>query len=196
MRVLISWLGLNDLKAVSGPEKADDPGPVLRLLRGERFDRVHLLHDFVGHESSRSNAVKAEEVALFLAAKVGMDESTVALHPAPSGLHNDYNEVYEFTSREIKAICGNYDSAVQFVTLLSPGNAAAQVAMLIASQTLFPPARIEVFNTSREKGIERVDPIFRLQADVAPLAFRQLQLGLTDVLSVGLLATLSARAER
>ena len=80
MRVLISWLGLNDLKAVSGPEKADDPGPVLRLLRGERFDRVHLLHDFVGHESSRSNAVKAEEVALFLAAKVGMDESTVALH--------------------------------------------------------------------------------------------------------------------
>ena len=53
--------------------------------------------------------------------------------------------------------------------------------MLIASQTLFPPARIEVFNTSREKGIERVDPIFRLQADVAPLAFRQLQLGLTDV---------------
>ena len=50
-RVLISWLGKTDLGAAAPPDRqrsrrADDVGPVCRLLRGQAFDHVVFLNDF------------------------------------------------------------------------------------------------------------------------------------------------------
>lgn len=172
-RVLITWIGRSDVSAAEGGASGDDPGPVLRLLRKERFTWVYLLNDIdVGLAGAqRSGSARYRE---WLIRQVSELAERVICHDAPESLRNDYGRAYEFTRQKVEAIrSAHAGSNARFALLLSPAYPAAQVAMLIASQTLFEPPSVEVFNTSPERGVERVDLSYRLSIDVVPAVLRR-----------------------
>ncbi|HUY33865.1 MAG TPA: hypothetical protein VMV69_14040 [Pirellulales bacterium] len=70
MRVLISWLGMSDFMAVRST-KPDDVGPLCRLLRRERFDRLYLLNDLDEAQCERRELPKFADYLSWLGREVG-----------------------------------------------------------------------------------------------------------------------------
>ena len=138
MQVLISWIGRTDLKSAAKNDAANDPGPVLRLLRRKRFDAVHLLNDIPPNEQSAKEASPAEYIS-WLAAQCGMSRDAIHAHQSDENLRNQYDRAFTFTQQTLQSIHRDQPQA-NFALLLTPGYPAAQVAMLIAAQTLFDPA--------------------------------------------------------
>ena len=62
MRILISWIGRTDLKSATKDQPATDPGPVLRLLRREKFDVVHLLNDIPPNQQHANESSPASQL--------------------------------------------------------------------------------------------------------------------------------------
>ncbi|MCR4412722.1 MAG: sigma-54 dependent transcriptional regulator [Thermoguttaceae bacterium] len=152
---------------------------MLRLLHGEDFSCVHLLNDI--DVSTSGGAMKGSaKYAQWLVAQVPTLRDRVVCHDAAKSLCNDYGQVYEFTWNTLEEIRKELPRA-RWGLLLSPGYAAAQVAMLIASQTLFDLGSVEVFNTSVARGVERVDLSYHLSVDLVPGGIRRWYAALRDM---------------
>ncbi|MFV1967756.1 MAG: sigma-54 interaction domain-containing protein [Pirellulaceae bacterium] len=174
MRVLISWIGRSDLIAAAKNRPADDPGPILRLLRQERFDEVHLLNDVQSSDARRGEA-SAEDYKAWLTNTTRLSGNTVHLHTVGENLRNRYDLAYEYTRDELAKIRDEHRlEPARFALLLSPGYPAALVGLIIAQQTLLDPDT-ELFETSREKGVERVTLPFFQSVDVVPALQRRWQ---------------------
>ncbi len=167
-RVLVTWIGRSDSAAADRDLPQTDLGPVLRLLQKEQFTEVHLLNDMdvgLGGGGTTASARYAE----WLVRQRPELKDRVHCHDAPANLQNDYARAYEFTRRQVEEVCRKHRGpGVRFGFLLSAGYPAAQAAMLIASQTLFEPSSVEIFNTSPERGVERVNLSYHLSIDVVP----------------------------
>jgi DNA-binding NtrC family response regulator len=176
MRVLVTWIGLSDLAAAGKDDPERDPGPVLRLLRSERFDRIHLLNDVAEGAQGRDRAGPAQYRA-WLARTARLDADTLVAHDCDRNLKNSYADAYAFTRDALQRIRGGSPADARFGLLLSPGYPAAQVAMLIAAQTLFDPGAVELFNTWDPRGSgrdsERVELPFSLRVDLVAPALRR-----------------------
>jgi DNA-binding NtrC family response regulator len=164
MRILVTWVGNSDLVAGEKNDPDNDPGPVLRLLRQESFDRVYLFHDYADDAAERYR----QWLSGLTSAKVAKDCVRAAGQP----LRNDYTLAYRKTRELLDQVRARQDAADTFAFLLSPGLPAMQVAMIVASQTEFT-GPVELFNTFQPKdggaGVERVElPYNWLQVEVLP----------------------------
>jgi S-adenosylhomocysteine hydrolase len=134
--VLITWAGHSDREAVQKNDPASDPGPVLRLLHHDRaFDEICLLDD-----------LGLDTYPTWLAEQCPQFRDRVRRYPATDNLENDLKGTYEFTRGALEQIIRGYPKETTFGLLLSPGTPAAQVAMLIAAESLFE-TEVELFNT-------------------------------------------------
>lgn len=170
MRIFISWIGNSDLISAHRREPDSDPGPILRLLRHQRFDELHLLND-IGPGLAEKGKATSEDYKDWLVAQVGLPSEKLALHSCDSNLKNNYGRAYEFTCKELRQIRSRHHQDTRFGLLLSPGYPAAQVAMILAAQTLFDPENVELFNTWEPKSSgaadwERIELSFSLSVDV------------------------------
>ena len=90
-------------------------------------------------------------------------------------LRNNYDRAYRVTHDWLKEIQAKSPPDARHVLLLSPGLPAAQVGMIIAAQTVFRPDGVELVNTSKERGCERVHLPFHLSVDVLSSALGRWQ---------------------
>jgi len=172
-RVLISWIGRADLKAAEKGAPHEAPGPVLRLLQVESFDEIHLLND-IGPEAKVQGESTPEQFRQWLVTQPKIAEAMIQLHNAPENLRNDYGKAFEFTRKMVREIIKKHDTdPARFAIALSSGYPAAQAAFIIVHQTLLG-TDTEMFLTSRERGVERVELPFLLSVDVIPVIQQRL----------------------
>lgn len=169
MKILVSWIGIADLRAARKDQPALDPGPNLRLLQARRFDRVFLLNDLPVDEPGRE-AVSPRAYCEWLRA-LGHPVSAGEMFTAARPLRNNYADVFRFTIETVESVRRAHADGV-FTFHLSPGYPAAHVAMILAAQTRFE-SPVELINTSVEAGVEPVELPFvvRLE-DVLPALLR------------------------
>lgn len=176
-RILVSWIGRSDLIAAAKNEPDEDLGPILRLLRKERFDEVHLLNDFQPGANRRDEA-SVPDYRDWLATNADLDGDVIQLHTIGQNLRNRYDLAFHYTREELLKIRDQQrETPARFALLLSPGYPAALVGLIVAHQTLLDPDT-ELFETSREKGVERVTLPFFLSVDAVPILQRRWQLKL------------------
>lgn len=148
-RILVSWIGRGDLIAADKNRPADDPGAILRLLREECFDEVHLLNDVQPGESKPDEA-SVPDYRDWLATNANLDGDVIQLHTIGQNLRNRYDLAFHYTREELLKIRDQQrETPARFALLLSPGYPAALVGLVVAHQTLLDPDT-ELFETSRQ----------------------------------------------
>jgi DNA-binding NtrC family response regulator len=169
MKVLVSWIGITDLRAARKGQPAAEPGPNLRLLRAREFGCVYFLND-VPVERATADEASPVEYCEWLG-RMGYPVSPRSLRTTEPSLRNDYARAFRFTIETVEAIQRSHRGDA-FTLHLSPGYAAAQVAMVLAAQTCFE-SPVELVNTSIEAGAEVVELPFLLSLeDLLPRALR------------------------
>ncbi len=147
--VLISWIGGNDLKAVSG----DEQGPICATLKSESFQSVELLYNYP--------EVQVKPYLEWLTQQVDI---SIHAHPAPLTSPVNFGEIYQQANKHLSRLqCDNQNIAI----LLSPGTPAMQSIWVLLGKTRFPCIYYE---SSREEGVQQVDIPFELAAEYIPAA--------------------------
>ena len=152
---LISWVGNADHEAAEG-KRANELGPIASALRLHQpvFDRIVLLTNY-DYERTRRYTGWLEAIT----GCVGTDLFRVDLS-SPI----DYASVYAEVAAQLKQL-GLPRNDVELTFHLSPGTPAMAAIWIILAKTRFPARLIQ---TSKEKGLERVDFFFDLANEFLP----------------------------
>jgi hypothetical protein len=118
-RVLASWVGGNDLKAVAGAEA--EAGPILATLNTVSFDSVELLCSY-----------PAELVESYLTWLRQQVDVPITAHYASLSSPVHFGEIYQAASQHLKRLS---TSANQLSILLSPGTPAMQAVWILLGKT-------------------------------------------------------------
>lgn len=150
-RVLICWVGGNDLEAVTGPGH----GPIYSTLSQMSFDRVVLL-----------NAYPDKDVEAYRSWLEANTSVAVELHAESLSSPVDYREIYQAANKHLSQLV---QTGVQLSILLSPGTPAMQAVWVLLGKTRYP---VTFYQSSRERGVERVDVPFEIAAEYVPAVKR------------------------
>ena len=164
-RILISWLGMSDLKRSEFTERVNrdapliardrktDPGPLLRLLREDelpnasgdwvstRFDRIFLLHDFVDTEAGEPAPA---DLSRNYSPRQYVDEclsstydpDQITLIASPEpNLKNQFATVWSFTLGAVRRLSNEYPEH-RIALLVNPGFPSCQSSMTFVSELL------------------------------------------------------------
>lgn len=151
---LVSWIGETDHQCSEG-KRGDDLGPIASaLIPNGRFDKIRLLTNY---DFARSQAY-----CDWLERTTGYADIELFQIDLSSPIH--YAEIYEEMCAELKRARLPRDD-VDLTFHLSPGTPAMAAIWIILSKTRFPANLIQ---TSKEKGLEKVDFFFDLANDFLP----------------------------
>jgi len=148
-RVLASWVGGNDLKAVAG----DEAGPILSTLNKVAFDSVELLCSY-----------PAEIVEPYLAWLRQQVNVSITAHYVCLSSPVHFGEIYQAASQHLKRLC---TSGNQLSILLSPGTPAMQAVWILLGKTRYPAT---FYQSSLEQGVQQVEVPFEIAAEYVPAA--------------------------
>ena len=148
-RVLASWVGGNDLKAVAGAEA----GPILATLNTVAVDSVELLCSY-----------PAERVEPYLAWLCEQVDVPITAHYVSLSSPVHFGEIYQAASQHLKRLS---TSANQLSILLSPGTPAMQAVWILLGKTRYPAT---FYQSSLEQGVQQVEVPFEIAAEYVPAA--------------------------
>lgn len=148
-RVLICWVGGNDLKAPGGGEV----GPILSTLRAASFDRLELLCSYP--------AERVEPYLEWLRSTVD-----IAIKPRYESLSSPvhFGEIYKAAQAHLEQLSS---SQVDLSILISPGTPAMQAIWILLGKTRYPAT---FYQSSLEQGVQKVDVPFEIAAEYVPAA--------------------------
>ncbi|SIR51407.1 sigma-54-dependent Fis family transcriptional regulator [Pseudacidovorax sp. RU35E] len=153
---LVAWIGRTDHDAARGVGGVE-LGPIATALaESRRFDHIYLLTNYPFAQS--------QAYCEWLQDKLGYREDAVDLFEIALRSPIDYASIYEEVSKNLKA-AGLPREDVALTFHLSPGTPAMAAIWIILAKTRFPATLIQ---TSRERGLERVDFRFDLTSDFLP----------------------------
>jgi len=148
-KTLISWIGGNDLKAVGG----EPFGPIFSTLKHAEFDSIQLLYAYPPADVKpylswlkQQVVVPVSAIELSLSSPVNFGEIYLVVEPLLAKL--------AATDTELNI-------------LLSPGTPAMQAVWILLGKTRYPAV---FYQSSLEKGVERVEIPFELAAEFVPAA--------------------------
>jgi len=152
---LISWVGSADHESAEG-KRANESGPIASALKLHQpaFDRIVLLTNY-DSERTRRYSEWLERTTGCVATEV---------HHIGLASPIDYASVYAEVGARLKQLALPRDD-VQLTFHLSPGTPAMAAIWIILAKTRFPAKLIQ---TSKEKGLERVDFFFDLANEFLP----------------------------
>lgn len=164
-RILISWVGGNDFKAMAG----GPPGPIAATLAKVSFDAVELLYNYPEEQ--------VQSYLSWLEARI-----TVPIQEYAVKLTSpvDFGEIYQQADKHLARV---NSVSKELSILLSPGTPAMQAVWILLGKTRYP---CRFYQTSIEQGVQEVDIPFDLSAEYIP-AVRDLnsikisQLAVTEV---------------
>jgi transcriptional regulator with PAS, ATPase and Fis domain len=148
-RVLASWVGGNDLKAVAGAEA----GPILATLNTVAVDKVELLCSY-----------PAERVEPYLAWLRQQVDVSITAHYVSLSSPVHFGEIYQAASQHLKRLS---TSGNQLSILLSPGTPAMQAVWILLGKTRYPAT---FYQSSLEQGVQQVEVPFEIAAEYVPAA--------------------------
>lgn len=148
-KVLVCWVGGNDLKAVTGAE----PGPILSTLRSETFDAVELLCSY-----------PVERVEPFLAWLGEQVDLPVLAHYEQLSSPVHFGEIYQAANRHLQRLA---QTGSELFILLSPGTPAMQAVWILLGKTRYPASFLQ---SSLEQGVQQVEVPFEIAAEYVPAA--------------------------
>jgi transcriptional regulator with PAS, ATPase and Fis domain len=148
-RILISWVGGNDLNALDG----GTPGPLAATLENASFDAVELLYNY-----------PEEQVAPYLSWLKERVEIPLKAHTVRLSSPIDFGEIYQQVDKHLARVnCASKELSI----LLSPGTPAMQAVWILLGKTRYP---CRFYQASIEQGVQEVDIPFDLSAEYIPAA--------------------------
>lgn len=147
--VLVSWVGGNDLKAVSGGEA----GPLLSTLRADQFARAELLCSY-----SLEDVTRYKE---WLSTKTDIP---LNVYHEPLSSPVNFAEIHLAASKRLECLRKTGES---LAILLSPGTPAMQAVWILLGKTRFPAI---FYQSSLEQGVQQVDIPLEIAAEYVPAA--------------------------
>lgn len=148
-RVLVCWIGGNDLKGVDGAE----PGPVLATLRAARFKRAELLCSY-----------GPEEVQPYREWLEGQTDLPLRFHQEPLSSPVHFGEIHQAARKHLQRL---HEVGEPLAILISPGTPAMQAVWILLGKTRYPAV---FYQSSREQGVQQVDIPFEITAEYVPAA--------------------------
>lgn len=148
-RVLISWIGGNDLKALDGQSL----GPIAATIEASTFDIVELLYNYPEEQVQHYLAWLAERV-----------NSSIQAHAVKLSSPVNFGEIYQEADKHLAEL---KSGAIELSILLSPGTPAMQAVWILLGKTRYP---CRFYQSSVEQGVQEVDIPFNLSAEYIPAA--------------------------
>ncbi|WP_018417119.1 sigma-54 interaction domain-containing protein [Teredinibacter turnerae] len=156
MHILISWVGNADLEGVANP---DNPGPLTRIARHERYDEIHLLHN------QRKNVVKPLRAAIESASG-----AITHVHPVQLASPIHFGDIYQALDGVLSQLSEKHTNPTITIQLTSGTSAMSAVSILVG-KTKYAARFVQA---SREQGVQVEDIPFDIAADFLPtIAKRQ-----------------------
>ncbi len=152
MSILVTWLGITDLRAATSKPDTER-GPVLGAVKAYTFECVHLLSDH-SLEKTRAYASWLRDQGQVL----------VVEHQTKLTSPTDHKDIYREASRVLSEIRKQTPGA-EITLHLSPGTPAMASIWLLLAKTLFPARLIE---SSIEAGVREVEVPFELSVEFNP----------------------------
>lgn len=148
-KVLVCWIGGNDLKAIEGQEL----GPIFSTLQSASFDSVELLYNY-----------PKEQVERYLGWLAGQIGIPVNAHYEPLSSPVNFTEIYLAADKRLGCL---KDAGSQLSILLSPGTPAMQAVWILLGKTRYPAT---FYQSSLEQGVQQVEIPFEVAAEYVPAA--------------------------
>lgn len=150
-KVLISWIGGNDLKAVNSQEI----GPILSTIRNYSFDRIELLYNYDTAQTKTYLELLHQSTNTIINAK-----SVALTSPV------NFTEIYEAVDTRLTLLkqAGN-----EIHILLSPGTPAMQAVWILLGKTKYHAKFIQ---SSIEQGVQYIEIPFNIAAEYTPTAIQ------------------------
>jgi transcriptional regulator with PAS, ATPase and Fis domain len=169
-KILISWLGVTDLKAAgqipTRPDDAMGDGPILSALKTLQFDELHLLHD--------QDKLLATAYMSWLA-----DHSAIKVILCPATLSSpiDFGDIHWVVDQYLQQLTSQ-KNPVDISIHLSPGTPAMAAVSILLGKTKYNTRFVQ---STREKGGEFVAIPFDISAEYIPQLVKQADKQLTQL---------------
>lgn len=152
-RMLITWIGHADLKAVSNSEE-NGLGPVAQALTSIAFDDAVLICDLPRD--------RIEEYLAWLT-----PQTLTRIHPFYTTLSSptDFTEIYRSAVAAVQKAQEIACGSAEFTFHLSPGTPAMAAIWIILAKTRFPA---ELLESSKDRGATVASVPFDISADFLP----------------------------
>ena len=150
MRILISWVGNADLDGVNKP---DSPGPLIRIVKHEQYDQIHLL---CNQPEKSIEPLKAE-----LARVSGC---LVELHPVELTSPIHFGDIYQALDSLLSGLSKQHRNP-QFTVQLTSGTPAMTAVSILVGKTKYSARFVQA---SKEQGVQLEDIPFDIAADFLP----------------------------
>ncbi|MBI4851547.1 MAG: hypothetical protein HY819_07120 [Acidobacteria bacterium] len=152
-KILISWIGMTDLKAAKGVESVGI-GPIAQAVIGHFFDKIVLI----------SNYSEAENNAYISWLKT---KTNIKIEHYSEQLTDptDYEQIYFIDIKVVTDVLAKNGSNVSLTFHISPGTPAMQVIWVILAKTRF---EAELIESSKEQGVKTPYIPFEISAEFIP----------------------------
>lgn len=149
-RILVSWIGGNDLEARS----LNKQGPILATLSDLEIDEAHLLYSYPEDRVNTYIDWLGQQAATNLQA---------TYYQLSSPTH--FSEIYQAAEHCLESL--SKDPSNQINILLSPGTPAMQAVWILLGKTKY---NVKFYQASLEQGVKKVEIPFDIAAEYIPKA--------------------------
>lgn len=169
-KVLVSWLGITDLKAAGQiPSRADEivgDGPILGALKNLTFEELHLLHD--------QDKAKADAYMAWLSKYVNVK---VLLVQCRLSSPIDFADIHRIVDGYLKKLTLQ-ESSLDISIHLSPGTPSMAAVSILLGKTKYNTRFVQ---STRDKGGEFVTIPFDISAEYIPQLVKSADIKLTEL---------------
>lgn len=157
-RILVSWVGRTDLRAV---EESDSVGlgPIAQAVDGTVYDDIVLISDY-----------PEQEVTSYLGWLATRTPTKITCHVARLTSPTNFTEIYEAAIAAVSETQKRYNNDTLITYHLSPGTPAMAAVWILLAKTLYPATLIQ---SSKEHGVQVADIPFDISAEFIPRITRQ-----------------------
>ena len=151
-KVLLTWIGLTDLKAADGDASVGQ-GPIAHAVTARSYDHVVLLCDRPKKDGEKFRA--------WISTKTS---ASTVLRAAPLKSPTDYEDIYRRVRENVAWARAEYGAGTELAFHLSPGTPPMAVIWILVGTT----ERAELLQSSREQGVQTVKVPFQIAAEFIP----------------------------
>jgi sigma54-dependent transcription regulator len=164
MKILFTWVGQQDLKAIDKTDEAGN-GPICNALDARDFDRVRIFNNYSADQYS------PETVARYLDWLNVRSSAELELINVPLSDPTDLEAIYKAVNSSVEQCLAECEEIAEVTFHLSPGTWAMATVWCLLSQTRFAA---ELIQSSREAGVQTVDLPFDIYAELVGPADKRL----------------------
>ncbi len=152
-KILVSWLGRTDLRAVEESEEIG-LGPIAQAVSTRPFDQIHLISDYPENETK-----------CFVDWLGGHTKSPVSVHTRHLTSPTNYGEIHQAVVGVLGLVLNKAGITPELTFHLSPGTPAMAAVWIILAKTRFPAELIE---SSHQYGVRTASVPFDISAEYIP----------------------------